>query len=108
MSTNIHPKFVLINDAIILGKVEFHREFAHGTDNISSGGWFSVDGPNKTFTLYGSSDDFGRATLREVQHAVEHNKVFSNYEDESKHSLTHKYKFIFKDETKRKKLTLLN
>jgi hypothetical protein len=60
-------------------------------DKVQGGGWFKLE--DKTFTFYGSSDEFGQASLEDIQKAVKEDKVYTNYT--CSYSIAEKYKFIY-------------
>lgn len=67
-----HPKWILENDRIVIGKVEFHHELRTQKDStIKGGGWFFFDDQEEpTFILYNKSFDFGFAKIEDVKKAV--------------------------------------
>ena len=79
----LNPKFIIEDGNLILSKVVYHKDMVTDMSKVKGGGWFKFDSENKMFTLYGSSDDFGRANIRDIQNCVKSNRVFTN------HSLTH-------------------
>lgn len=38
-----HPKFIIENDNLILGKVQFHKHLATDSKGVKGGGWYEFD-----------------------------------------------------------------
>jgi hypothetical protein len=89
---DLYPKFIIEGTSVRLGKCIAHKQLAVSKENVISGGWYHFkDG---TFTLFGESVDFGRATLRQLQEIAK-NGVFVMRGSERS---TEKFKFQFKDQ----------
>lgn len=77
-------KWVINDDWLILGDVEFHEDLLSGDRkqrNTAGGGRWHVDRERKVIFFYGKSIDFGQATKEEFEHAfkqpsVEHSETF--------------------------------
>jgi hypothetical protein len=81
-------------DCLILGKVHFHRQMTTDKSKVKGGGWWSLD--DNTFTFYGESDEFGKASFDDIRSCVENNKVFSS--PSLIKSITKLFNFRYKDE----------
>lgn len=79
---------------IIIGKCVFHKELSGNIRNIISGGWWELDEKTKTFTLYGKSEQFGRASLAEVCECVDSKKIYGDRQLIK--NLTDEYNFQYK------------
>ncbi len=65
-----HPKWIIENDRLIIGKANFHFELAKDKNKVRGGGWFDYLDDEDGFLLYGSSSDFGSADHVDVAYAV--------------------------------------
>lgn len=96
----VFPKFIIENDKIegdvlIISKSTFHKQLANDTEKVKGGGWWSLDRKNSIFTLYGKSEDFGKATYEDVKNCVLNKKVFNNrYFTQN---ISEKFKFLYED-----------
>jgi len=70
-----HPKFVIVGDNLYMGKVVYHKELINTGDVVLGGGYFLYNDKDDSFTFYGDSHDFGRATEEQVRNAVEKGNV---------------------------------
>lgn len=66
----MNPKFILVSDpktpltgTFVYGLVDQHRDLVRGYVKVHGGGWYDKDDRKKTFTLYGSSGDYGEPRL---------------------------------------------
>lgn len=71
-----HPKFIIENDNLILGKVEYHRHLATNTKDVKGGGWYEFDHERKMFIFHGESFDFGAAKIEDIKRCIELKNVF--------------------------------
>jgi hypothetical protein len=72
----LHPKFIIEDGNLIIGKVEYHRDLATDKKNVRGGGLFRVK--NNSFIFYSTSYEFGEATLTDIRNAVVNKKVYTN------------------------------
>jgi hypothetical protein len=75
----LSPKFIICDNTVILGHVEFHKDLIpknKGKDDctILGGGWWYFDKPNNTLYLYGSSTDFKHVTQKQIDAAFFHER----------------------------------
>ena len=77
---DLFPKYIVEDDCLIIGKVSYHKELATDKTKVKGGGWFRWDneGSKRILILYGSSNDFGKASLNDVKICVEAGKVFTD------------------------------
>jgi hypothetical protein len=54
-----YPKWIINDGRLIIGRVEFHRDFMKDNSKTIGGGWWYHDTENNTMYLYGASTDFG-------------------------------------------------
>lgn len=87
----LHPKFIIENDSLIIGKVEYHRDLATDTKNVKGGGWYLMR--ENTIVFYGESFDFGPAKLEDIKKCVESGLVYFR---NSNISNRHVFKYISK------------
>lgn len=89
-------KFLIINDALITGTVEFHKELVReGTkrEDIKGGGWYHWDEEEKVVLFYSTSQDYGSVTIEEWLEALKSEDTWiSPFWDD--------HKFIFSDRLK--------
>lgn len=83
---------------LILGKCNFHKDLAYDATKVKGGGIWQLDMETKTFTLSGSSFDFGKAKLEDLIFCVRRKKTFSNYTLLRNFS-EDGFSFIYKNET---------
>ncbi len=90
----IFPKYIVEGDALILGKVQYHADLAAEKEKVKGGGWFVFSKEDSSFVLYGNSEDFGAASLEDVQACIKAGKVYTNrYRT---HNITWNHKWIFR------------
>lgn len=82
-----HPKWIINAGRLIIGRVEFHRDFLKDNSKTIGGGWWHYDNENNTMYLYGVSMDFGgvveevaRKAWDETPQAEEGIKMVFSYE----------------------------
>jgi len=95
---DLFPKFIIETDdelgnCIIISKCTFHKDLATDKDKVKGGGFFNYNSKNNTFTFSGESHDFGRASLEDIQKAVDEDKVFTN--PYLTRSIAKKHKFFY-------------
>lgn len=68
----LHPKFIVQEDRLIIGKVVYHKQLSNDKSKIKGGGYYRYDTENKEFILdlTTSSFDFGHASLDDIKKAV--------------------------------------
>ena len=64
---DLKQKFVIVDDEIIIGRVEFHADLHYGP---IGGGWWFFDSEENTMYLYGKSVQFGPVSKKQVDNAV--------------------------------------
>lgn len=79
----------------ILSKVSYHRDIANNIYKVKGGGLFIFDDKAKTFTLYGESFEFGKASPEDIEKCIEKKLIFTN--NSLTYSIADKYKFIYLD-----------
>lgn len=78
----VYQKFIIETDdtegdCLILAKCTFHYELVTDQLKVKGGGWWSMD-KEKKITLFGSSHDFGDASIEDIQQCIKNKKVFSS------------------------------
>lgn len=81
---SVFPKFIieyddLVGNILIIAKCTFHKQLASDVKLVRGGGWFHYDRDSNTFTLFGKSEDFGRAKLEDIQDCIMQGHVYSSY-----------------------------
>ncbi len=83
-------------ECLIISRCTYHRDVAYNINNVKSGGWYNFDSETRTFTLYGSSEQFGKADFNDIKNCILNKKLFTNYT--LINNLTDKFKFVYRDE----------
>lgn len=91
---DIFPKFIIEDGALIIQKVTYHMDIVTDKSKCVGGGWFKYVPDSKTFMFFGSSDEFGTATLEQIQECVTNNEVYK-YKGKMIH-ISNDYKFVYK------------
>jgi len=89
----LHPKFIIEGDNLILSKVTYHREIVTDLMKVKGGGWFRFNSDTNTFILYGESIEFGPAQFKDIKKCVENGKVYSNRQ--LSHKINNDYSFFY-------------
>jgi hypothetical protein len=96
---DVFPKFIIETDdeegdCLIIARCTFHKQLVTDISKVKGGGFWSLDENDKTtYTLYGSSHDFGRASIDDITACIKNNKVFTSA---SLHRKLENFKFIYK------------
>lgn len=85
-------KFIIEDGNLVMAKVAYHKDLVGFKDDVIGGGWFRYK-DDKTFVFYGSSHEFGKALLEDIQRCVSEGKVFTNIY--LTHNISDKYKFLY-------------
>lgn len=72
------PKWIIEGPRLIIGKVTNHSQLATNMNKVRGGGWWHMDRESKHITLYGSSADFGYASLEAVSDAIQAGECHSS------------------------------
>jgi len=78
---SVFPKFIIETndqegDCLIVAKCTFHKQLVTDVKKVKGGGWWTLDRETSTFTLYGESHDFKKATIEDIASCVQRKKVF--------------------------------
>lgn len=84
----IYNKFIIEDNNLILGRVEYHKELVTDETLVCGGGWFTIK--NDIIRLYGDSFDFGQPTLEDIKNCIENNNVYFGIRN-----ITDKYTFNY-------------
>ena len=88
-----YPKFIVEDDFIIIGKVDYHNKLVTNKEKVKGGGWFKWSKDKSTLIFYGDSHEFGKFNPKDIIDCVEKDKVFTNkYQT---HSITDKHNFAY-------------
>jgi hypothetical protein len=90
---NIFPKFIIEGDSLILSKVTYHKELVTDKEKVKGGGWFRYDKENDTFIFYGTSEDFGQASIEDIKKCVLGNHVYRNRSQKFSISEAHNFSY---------------
>ena len=95
------PKFIIETydqngDCLIIANCTYHKQLATDVSKIKGGGWWTLDRENSVFTLYGDSQDFGKAKIEDIIFCVQNKKVFSS--KSLVRNLTERFKFQYRNE----------
>jgi len=99
---DLQPKFIIEDNALILGKVTFHKHLANDISKVRGGGWFVYHHDSKTFILHGESHQFGKARLEDIQKCVESGEVYTN--KSKTHSIAKDFTFYYDKYSEKVKL----
>ncbi len=70
----VFPKFIIEGEKIIIGKCSFHKDMVTDKSIVKGGGWFKF--VNNMFILYGSSHDFGKASIEDIKECFKTGEVY--------------------------------
>lgn len=78
---DVFPKFIIETfpeegDCLIISKVTFHNEMVTNKENVKGGGWFTLK--NNVLTFRGQSEEFGAATIEDIQKCIELENIYTN------------------------------
>ena len=93
---SLNSKFIIEDGKLILSKCVYHKDLVIDKTKLQGGGWFKFE--DDGFTFYGSSHDFGQASLEDIQKAINDDKVFTNPYNHDR-SIATKYKFVYNTES---------
>lgn len=86
------PKFIVQDNKLIIGQAEFHVDLKIDDKiEVNGGGWWKLEPSSKTFTFYGTSMDFGKAKVEDIQACIKSGNVGNM----SRHQHYKDYKFIY-------------
>ena len=88
---DVFPKFIIEDGNLIIAKATYHRQIAHDINLVTGGGWWRRK--DNIFTLYGDSDQFGKATLEAIAECIKEKKVYTNYT--CSHSIADEHLFFY-------------
>ena len=94
---DILSKFIIENDKIILGAVANHYQLMRGDDkkNVIGGGFCLYHA--KTFIMFGSSSEFGKAKIQDIKPIVFNDKVYADIGITNDELLSkHKFNFVYR------------
>lgn len=97
---DVFPKFIVQSDTeegdfLIIAKCTFHKQLAILGEEVKGGGFWELDREISEFTLYGESQDFGRASFDDIQKSIKNKRVFSGI---SQHrNFTDDFSFVYLD-----------
>lgn len=97
--SDVFQKFIIEEDEgvfkLIIGKATYHAQLAHDVENVKGGGWYDRSEEGDKFKLYGSSDQFGKASFEDIKKCVKSGDIYwSIYGDKEAD-----WKIFYKDET---------
>ena len=96
---DILNKFIIEGERIILGKVDIHSELMQTDDkqNVKGGGFCLYDSVTKTFILFGSSSEFGKAKIQDIKPIIFNDKVYTDAVVLNDRLLSkHKFNFVYR------------
>lgn len=93
---DVFPKFIIetddeLGDCLIICKSTYHSDLVTNKEKVKGGGWFNFK--DETFTLFGESHEFGKATIEDIKQCIENGNVFSN--PSVVYSISGKYNFKY-------------
>lgn len=69
-------KFIIEDDYLVIAKCIYHKTIVSKLSS-KGGGFWSFDEDTFTFTFFGRSHDFGKASMEDIKKCIENDKVFS-------------------------------
>ena len=90
---DFYPKYIIEDGNLILSKCTYHKNLVTDAEKVQGGGWFRYNHDEKTFTFYDDSHEYGRASLEDVQKAVDEYKVYAN--KRIRRSIAINFKFVY-------------
>ena len=100
---DVFPKFIIETDpeegdVLIIGKCTYHRQLSNDPAKVKGGGWWTLNqSVDKSFILFGSSEDFGKAKIELIADCIKRKKVFSSMKSFHR-NFTDNYTFRYRDE----------
>ena len=76
---DLHPKFIIEDDSLILSKVTFHRNLVTDKNKVRGGGWFIYNDTHKVFIFHGKSMEFGAADMEDIKKCIESGNVYKKF-----------------------------
>ena len=73
-----YPKFIIQNDTLIIGIVEFHSELKQDNSPVKGGGWFNTklnQDDTQSITFWKDSQEFGKCSKQAIQNCIDNGKV---------------------------------
>lgn len=68
-------KYIINNNTLILGNVEYHSELSKDHSKTQGGGYWHVDTQHKKVYLYSRSLDYNRPKITDVIYALRHSVI---------------------------------
>lgn len=95
-----NPKFIIQDGNLIIGRCMFHKQLSTNTKNVIGGGWYDHNKEDKKFTLFGTSFDFGTASIEDIKNCIELGNVYLSRVAEHKKAKNYSffYRTIHKEE----------
>lgn len=93
----IYSKYIIEDQDLILSNCTMHNDLVTDKKNVKGGGLFKYEDNIKTFTLFGSSFEFGTASLKDVKACVEADRVYTNVSRTN--SIANRFKFVYDTQT---------
>jgi Janus/Ocnus family (Ocnus) len=93
---DVFPKFICEDDFLILSKCTYHKQLVTDSTKVKGGGWFKYDSIDKSFTFFGTSEDFGRAFIETITNCIKLGKVYTN--SSQTHDISADYDFYYKND----------
>lgn len=95
-----YPKFIIETDDdnedyIVIAKCTYHYQIVNNKEKVKGGGWWSLDNEKTTFTLFGTSHDFGDVNIEDIAKCIQNKKVFSS--KSLLRNLSNEFKFKYKN-----------
>ena len=72
----LFQKFIIEDDCLIMMNVAYHSQIVTQKNKVNGGGWFLENELSNTYTFYGDSKDYGKASVEDIQACINNGKVF--------------------------------
>jgi len=67
---DLHPKFIIEGDSLILSKVSYHRNLITDKTKVRGCGWFIYNDTHKIFIFHSKSEEFGKADIEDIKNVL--------------------------------------
>lgn len=73
---DVFPKFIIEGNNLIIAKCTYHKDLVTDKEQVKGGGMWNLN--DHTITLYGSSSDFGAASVENIKRCIDAGNVWSD------------------------------
>lgn len=100
-------KWIIQDGHLILGKVKYHTELVTDLAKVKGGGLWDMDIDSNVILLYGSSSDYGYASIEDVSAAVQAGNCDATHREGRYNEFSYFYSTFYKlEEAKHNRLVI--